>query len=430
MKKLSEREGQQRLLGGGGRRVSVTIEPKISGNFGSYLGIYTKSHAIPYLQGLEPILGVSKPVTNYVNVNSLLSNVSMRVERFALQEKAKKILTQTVQRGNKWAYVHRVNYCLRSRIDKNSDVGLMYNKERNTANYSNLQRCCNVWNCPVCSAVISEGRRAELKQGLDNWVSQGDSVYLVTFTNRHYFGDDLADLLAGQKKAFIKFWQKRAVVEMLKKIGYVGRIVATEVTWGQNGWHPHYHMVFFFDGAVDMQGLQSFLSLHWQEVCVKSGLPAPTLDRGVDVRDGTYASQYVSKWGLDCEMTKGHIKKGREGGLTPFDLLRMSDGLDKYAELFRAFADAFKGKRQLVWSDGLKERLSIEQKTDEQIISETEKKSEFVRGLSEQIWYLILNYNKRAEVLSLVEQDYIDGGRRLTEFITELSERFLFDLNT
>ncbi len=41
---------------------------------------------------------------------------------------------------------------------------------------------------------------------------------------------------------------------------------------------------------------------------------------------GAYADKYVSKWGLEQEMTKGHIKKGREGGLTPFDLLKTSEG--------------------------------------------------------------------------------------------------------
>ena len=56
-------------------------------------------------------------------------------------------------------------------------------------------------------------------------------LYLVTFTNSHHKGDDLGDLLQGQKKGFVKFWQKRKVTEMLKRLGYQGRIVATEVTW-------------------------------------------------------------------------------------------------------------------------------------------------------------------------------------------------------
>lgn len=48
------------------------------------------------------------------------------------------------------------------------------------------------------------------------------------------------------------------------------------------------------------------------------------MKHGLDLRDGKYASQYVSKWGLEHELTKGHIKKGKENSLTPFDLLQLS----------------------------------------------------------------------------------------------------------
>ena len=64
-------------------------------------------------------------------------------------------------------------------------------------------------------------------------------------------------------------------------------------------------------------------------------------------------SQYLCKWGVEHEMTKGHTKQGKEGGLTPFDLLRKSEYLDepvhgrKPSEWFREFATAFKGARQL-----------------------------------------------------------------------------------
>ena len=40
-------------------------------------------------------------------------------------------------------------------------------------------------------------------------------------------------------------------------------------------------------------------------------------------------SQYLCKWGVEHEMTKGHTKQGKEGGLTPFDLLRKSEYLDE-----------------------------------------------------------------------------------------------------
>ena len=56
---------------------------------------------------------------------------------------------------------------------------------------------------------------------------------------------------------------------MVKALGYHGRITATEVTYGDNGWHPHFHILMFFDHEINTQGLQSFLALHWVDACTK-----------------------------------------------------------------------------------------------------------------------------------------------------------------
>ena len=378
----------------------------------SSLGIHGKLQVMPTAHGVQGNGTFQK-----------IEYATRRIERFALQEIARGILREMVERNGKMTYVHQVRNCLRAKITKKKGVTLFYNVEREQANFGNLQRCYSVWNCPICSMTITEGRRSELKQGLANWIDAGGHAYLATFTNSHHRGDNLDQLLTGQKKAFIKFWEKTKVKEMLKRLGYKGRIVATEVTWGeQNGWHPHYHMILFFDHEINHQGLQTFLALQWQEACIKAGLKAPDLIHGVDVRNGTYAAKYVSKWGLEEEVTKGHLKKGLNGSLTPFDLLRGSCTNNHYKTLFKQFADVFKGKQQLVWSKGLKELLGIKQVTDEELIEETEKTSIEIRELGDLIWQLILKYEKRAHVLYLVEQDYQNGTNTLYDFIDGLAQ--------
>lgn len=380
------------------------------------LGIHGKLHVMPAGHGLQTSEEI---LQNPVN----LEYVTRRVARFALQELARGILREMIERNNKMTYVHQVRNCLRARISKKKGVTLFYNVEREQANFGNLQRCYSVWNCPICSMTITEGRRSELKQGLANWIDAGGHAYLATFTNSHHRGDGLDNLLKGQKKAFKKIWEKTKVVAMLRRLGYKGRIVATEVTWGeQNGWHPHYHMILFFDHEINEQGLQTFLALQWQEVCIKSGLKAPDLIHGVDVRNGTYAAEYVSKWGLEEELTKGHLKKGLNGSLTPFDLLRGSSTNNHYKTLFKEFADVFKGKQQLVWSKGLKELLGIKKVTDEELVDDTDETSIEVRELGDLIWELILKYEKRAHVLYLVEQDCQNGTNTLYDFIDGLAQ--------
>lgn len=127
-------------------------------------------------------------------------------------------------------------------------------------------------------------------------------------------------------------------------------------------------------------------------------------------------------------MTKGHTKKGREGSATPWDLLRQSEGgCERSGRLFQQYAVAFKGKRQLHWSRGLKALLLVEDTTDEQLATETEKESIELRQLELVIWQLIKRYNARADLLRAVELDALDGDNRTDDLIMELAIRHSID---
>ena len=91
-------------------------------------------------------------------------------------------------------------FCLRRRISKDAGVKVLFNPVREKAHYGNLITCGSVWTCPVCSARISEQRRQELKLAMTNWRKQVGSVYLLTLTNPHYCGDNLKQLLEGQRR--------------------------------------------------------------------------------------------------------------------------------------------------------------------------------------------------------------------------------------
>ena len=331
-------------------------------------------------------------------------------------------LTETEKRTNKKGvtydtHVHRVNYCLKRRIDASKQVSVRYNEKREKAHYDNVQRCGSVWTCPFCARKITEGRREEMKTAVDGWQKRGGYVYLVTLTNSHHKGDNLPDLLKGQARAKQKLWEKTKVKNMMKALGCVGRITATEVTYGGNGWHPHYHLLVFFDHQIDTGALQTFLGLEWIEACRKAKLKLPSLEHGVDVQKGKRLSDYVAKWGIEEEMTKGHVKKGKKDSLTPFDLLRQSEDNPQYRHLFKVFADAFKGKAQLHWTKGLKALLSVSNRTDEELAEETEKESIEIKEVATQIWRLILKYKIRGEYLNACKADHLDGGDRVDKLI-------------
>ena len=196
----------------------------------------------------------------------------------------------------------------------------------------------------------------------------------------------------------------------------IGQIRALEVTHGRlspqnNGWHPHYHVLLFVGAAVDLarsdvfrwSDWESTLFARWSNACTLAGLGAPSRAHGLKLDDGSHAAKYVSKWGLEDEMTKGHTKKATHGE-TPFDFLRayLADKTDKRAAaLFVEFAQTFEGKRQLNWSKGLKKRYAVTDKSDEAISAEHDQLARLLGSITLEQWRDVLAVEGRAVLLSV-----------------------------
>ena len=345
------------------------------------LGIFTKTHVKPTPQGFQ------------------------RVHDFLLQDQSAKLLPK-----------ERVCNCLKKRIDKTKNREVKYNEIREKAHWANVQRCGGVWICPVCAKQITEKRREELKTGIDCWKNNhGGSVLLLTLTFSHSMGQPLKGLLLWLRKAMKRFYETTKVQAIFKEMGVKYKINGLEVTFGENGWHPHRHILLLTDhDNPDSDTYRDILADLWIKACVNSGLNAPSMKHGLDIRDGTYAQQYVSKWGLENELTKGHIKKGRNGSMTPFDLLQLSfDDVEvfgkKPSKLWQEFGIAIKGSRQLEWGRGLKKLLGIDEKTDEELAEETEQNAITLRPVDDFIFSLLCHYQKRHEFLQRLEHDWKNG---------------------
>lgn len=345
------------------------------------LGTQTKSHVMLTPQGLQ------------------------RVHDYLLQDQSSFLLPK-----------ERVRKCRRYRIDKTKTRTVMYNEAREKAHYGNVQICGSIWSCPVCAKQITQQRRLELKEGIDRWKTAfNGSVYLLTLTFSHSPYQSLNSNLEGLKKAMKRFYETTRVQSIFKHLGVAHKIKGFEVTYGLNGWHPHHHVLLLASyHNLKFKDYRSELSELWIKACVRSGLNSPSMQHGLDLRNGFYADQYVSKWGLEDELTKGHIKKGKNGGLTPFDLLNLSiDDFEvfgkKPSKLFQEFAISVKGSRQLVWSRGLKNLLQISDKTDQELAEETDKQSITLQPVEDLIFYLLCSYKKRHEYLEAIASDYENG---------------------
>lgn len=379
-----------------------------------------RSRHAPAGPGGEPPLGTTAKYSAALSLaeqvsyeNRKFDAAARRMERFALQAAARKILPNA-----------RTAHCLRN-VQKSKEIQVWQSREHGTCSFKGLQTCGSVWACSVCSAKISERRRVELQTAIALHTAAGGQVLMATFTTPHYLGDQLDLVLAGQARALGYLYTDRASRKVFQEMGCIGKIRALEVTHGRlravnNGWHPHYHVLLFVRSGLDLTRFRHALWERWTSACVKAGLKAPSLQHGIRLDDGTKAAKYASKWGLESEMTKGHTKKALDGE-TPFDLLRayLGDGDRHAAVLFREFAEAFKGKRQLHWSSGLKKLFGIGEVTDDELVAGQDDIAAMLGTISVEQWRLILKADARGLVLELASNGgaeamffYIDGLTR------------------
>ena len=260
--------------------------------------------------------------------------------------------------------------------------------------FNGLQSCGSVWVCPVCSAKISEIRRSELNDALAWSRKAGHIPVMLTLTHRHGNGDDLRHQLKTLKKAKQRFRQRKEWRKLKPFI--VGTITATEVTHGSAGWHTHFHEIIIFragrnpdtkkDETRAVEALSALASV-W--IACLRGLGLDGIEkRAFQVQGASEAGEYMGKWGAAEELALSGKKVGKRAGLTPWQILKNAnpqDGDCEFSAMFREYADAFRGTRQLVWSPNLKAMIGINEVTDAEA-SEAEEEPEIIAQITREDW--------------------------------------------
>lgn len=277
---------------------------------------------------------------------------AFRIERFKLQRHAATLVPREGVARCKWA------------IQRGRDEVDVMKTPHGRAFYEGLQSCGSPWLCPVCSAKISETRRGELNTALSVTRHAGFFPVMITLTHRHDVADDLLGQLKAMKKAKQRLRQRREWRSIKGQI--VGTITATEVTHGAAaGWHTHFHEIAFIAAESEAEALALFAGLDRVWVACLRGLGLDGIEeRAFQVQGAAAAGEYVGKWGAAEELALQNKKKGRRAGRTPWQLLADSREDWAAAGLWKEFAAAFKGTRQLVWSPGLREAVGLNEVSD------------------------------------------------------------------
>lgn len=374
--------------------------------------IYGRTPAALDTQGFQAI-SKTESLVEYVNpeTGEILSFTPDNGKRSEL----KPVKTSQQSRAERWALKSVVNRifptsttskCSRWKIP-NLSVRILKNPKYQKAHYAGLERCGSVWCCPLCASKIAERRRSELVTAVSTARGVGLQVLMMTCTVPHGIGDDVNEINTKMLSAWRKMVDSRAGKNMKKLLGIEGTIRAFEVTYGQNGFHPHFHILIFAQPDFTVQSFQNGFYPLWLNACIKAGLPAPSERHGLRVDDGSKAERYVAKWGLEDEMTKSHLKTSRgEKGQTPWDFLRdvLNTGSERAEALFRVYANAFKGSRQLYWSNGLKAKLGVMDVSDEELAVLEEEHSNQLSELTLDQWRAVLSTKSESSLLDLAER--------------------------
>jgi hypothetical protein len=303
---------------------------------------------------------------------------------------------------------HRTAQCLSHAVQTKK---VEIRKGKSGARYNNLCTCGRVWTCPYCASRTSNHRRMEIAYAVGKWLKSDaiNKVALLTYTIQHDASMSLPDCLNVLSNAYRSlhsgsFWQKQK-----KEHGLIGSIRTLEITWGINGFHTHIHELLFHTSDQEPT-LSEAVGSQWTYLTHKVG--NMTNEHGFDLEVANEkVYQYVAKhghlplaeWSLAHEVTNPHKRAGKENRTYMQVLFDMAHGkgrpLDK--RFIVGYCNALHGRKQLVWSPGLKQIFGLKEIADEVIaqLSQSHESDELFAIVSEHAWQLIKSKFKRGEVL-------------------------------
>lgn len=368
--------------------------------------------------------------------------------RFKNQRLSAQIIEYNKNPDNIFELKSRQCHCLSTISNHVVNPSMFKNKESIRAYLKGLQTCGSVWNCPVCAVKISEYRKNELEQLIDQAHIAGKYIYMFTWTLPHYAHESCKTVLdrftqttkqMKRQKKLKKSPNFKPWKELLSYYDNQGYVITKENLWGINGFHIHSHGLFIFNKKIEnqLQARDHFFEV-WLKACdlnfkiadypehifkafVKRSFRLDHLSGDAS----KIVSEYFTKsgvlkikekdlkdWKLQHEMTKGHLKKSESGLLTPFgmlDFIRVCED-KKIANFMKQkyfeYTQAFKGQSFVRWSPGLRKQYNIEEKTDQEIVEESNILDKLYGILPRKLWKKIVRYKLRAWLIINSEMDF------------------------
>lgn len=333
--------------------------------------------------------------------------------------------------------LQRVRHC--GRVPRSNEEGVQLRARDGVAGFAGLQHCGSVWADPVCAGRILLHRALEIGAVLGQAVAQGHALAFVTLTMRHHAGQALALLWSAAQKGWRRCVQGRGWVEVQPLIE--GWVRVWDVTVGRNGWHVHVHLVLVLapgqSPAEALDRIAGGMYERWSRGLVGAGLEAPQrVGQDWHVVEGERAAgalgEYLAKMvdapeerarSLGLELASSMPGRAAEGLRTRpvWSLLDelVRTGEAEALERWHEWERASKGKRQVGWSRGLRERFApeVEDLGDDEIVQrEFGTADDALVHLSASSWKeLVAVPSRPVQLLEVTERSGAAGATALLE---------------
>lgn len=263
-----------------------------------------------------------------------------------------------------------------------------------TADFYGVTHCKSSWCCPVCTPRRMSAYALDIACGIDALKAQGQLAAMITFTIPHTSGfscKQATEILYNVWKGFTVHGNKvgkgipknDVFANFALTHDHKHRVRVTEYTYGENGWHPHFHCLFWFpkEKFNDIVNWEERLQTRWLELCKRYTIreilksypeQTPEIKKRVETRvkimyekfeggsdcvhisknnDGSaraqQSSQYICGWGADKELTGNFEEKATKNGhFTWQQILQMAINEDREIKINLNELETAEGSRK------------------------------------------------------------------------------------
>lgn len=356
---------------------------------------------------------------------------------------------------NQQIQLKNIKYCGTKIITPNngaayqSGVFVLGDKTNRDSKIFGAIMCKNRWCCPVCTPKIMRQVATDIACAIDALKEQNQSACMITFTVPHTYQMRLLSTMKILNSAWQKMtrriyqtkkgkYKKSAYCNMLIEQNSIHHVKVAEITFGDSGWHPHYHCLFWFpnDNWDKILPYEQAVQAEWREHLKSAmleyyqshddelkyfNLPkrdnanesnaeffvrrlfekadwksSPGLKFSVNKKGNLIkqqSSDYICGWGADKELT-GNVQKSAShaGHRTPYQLLldgALGDefAMKKYIEMCLEISKM--RTRRISWSihSGIKKIICNWKKSKKFIETHKKKLSEKPKNYQVVCWF-------------------------------------------